>query len=98
MPFEEVETAIDRLETSIRLFEAALERLELNIRLLRLVPNLLQNLDDLIVHRSPILPRSTIESAPMRTIIKNGRIVTAVDDYDADLLIEDGKIAMIAKS
>jgi len=34
----------------------------------------------------------------MRTIIKNGRIVTAVDDYDADLLIEDGKIAMIAKS
>jgi dihydropyrimidinase len=34
----------------------------------------------------------------MRTVIKNGRIVTAVDDYDADLLIEDGKISMIAKS
>src|SRR5213083_3476154 len=34
----------------------------------------------------------------MRTIIKNGRIVTAVDDYNADLLIEDGQIAMIAKS
>ncbi|MBV9492700.1 MAG: dihydropyrimidinase [Acidobacteria bacterium] len=34
----------------------------------------------------------------MRTIIKNGRIVTAVDDYHADLLIEDGKVAMIAKS
>jgi dihydropyrimidinase len=34
----------------------------------------------------------------MRTVIRNGRIVTAVDDYNADLLIEDGKIAMIAKS
>ena len=34
----------------------------------------------------------------MRTIIKNGRIVTAVDDYNADLLIEDGQVAMIAKS
>ena len=34
----------------------------------------------------------------MKTVIKNGRIVTAVDDYNADLLIEDGKIAMIAKS
>jgi len=34
----------------------------------------------------------------MKTLIKNGRIVTAVDDYDADLLIEDGKIAMIAKT
>jgi len=34
----------------------------------------------------------------MRTVIRNGRIVTAVDDYHADLLIEDGKIAMIAKT
>ena len=34
----------------------------------------------------------------MRTVIRNGRIVTAVDDYHADLLIEDGVIAMIAKS
>jgi len=34
----------------------------------------------------------------MRTIIKNGRIVTAVDDYNADILIEDGQIAMIAKA
>jgi len=34
----------------------------------------------------------------MRTVIKNGRIVTAVDDYNADILIEDGQIAMIAKS
>ena len=33
----------------------------------------------------------------MRTVIRNGRIVTAVDDYNADLLIEDGTIAMIAK-
>jgi len=34
----------------------------------------------------------------MKTVIRNGRIVTAVDDYHADLLIEDGKIAMIAKT
>jgi dihydropyrimidinase len=34
----------------------------------------------------------------MKTVIRNGRIVTAVDDYNADLLIEDGRIAMIAKS
>src|SRR5437868_2031459 len=34
----------------------------------------------------------------MKTIVKNGRIVTAVDDYRADLLIEDGTIAMIARS
>src|SRR5436309_13693356 len=33
----------------------------------------------------------------MRTVIRNGRVVTAVDDYNADILIEDGKIAMIAK-
>ena len=25
----------------------------------------------------------------MKTLIKNGRIVTAVDDYKADILIED---------
>ncbi|HEX7829053.1 MAG TPA: dihydropyrimidinase [Thermoanaerobaculia bacterium] len=34
----------------------------------------------------------------MKTVIRNGRIVTAVDDYHADILIEDGKVAMIAKS
>ena len=34
----------------------------------------------------------------MKTIIRNGRIVTAVDDYEADILIEDGKVAMIARS
>jgi dihydropyrimidinase len=34
----------------------------------------------------------------MTTLIKNGRIVTAVDDYHADILIEDGTIAMIGKS
>jgi dihydropyrimidinase len=33
----------------------------------------------------------------MRTLIKNGRIVTAVDDYHADLLIVDGVIAEIAR-
>ncbi|HEX7807964.1 MAG TPA: amidohydrolase family protein, partial [Thermoanaerobaculia bacterium] len=34
----------------------------------------------------------------MKTVIRNGRIVTAVDDYHADILIEDGQVAMIAKS
>ena len=34
----------------------------------------------------------------MKTVIRNGRIVTAVDDYSADILIEDGRISMIAKS
>ena len=34
----------------------------------------------------------------MRTVIRNGRVVTAVDDYQADILIEDGKVAMIAKT
>src|SRR5216117_1657783 len=33
----------------------------------------------------------------MKTVIKNGRVVTAVDDYEADILIEDGKVAMIAR-
>src|ERR1043166_3692826 len=33
----------------------------------------------------------------MKTLIKNGRIITAVDDYHADLLIEDGEISMIAR-
>ncbi len=28
----------------------------------------------------------------MKTLIKNGRIVTAVDDYRADILIEGEKI------
>jgi dihydropyrimidinase len=37
-------------------------------------------------------------SGHMKTVIRNGRIVTAVDDYNADILIEDGKISMIAKS
>lgn len=31
-----------------------------------------------------------------RTVIRNGRIVTAVDDYRADVLIEGGRIEMIA--
>jgi len=33
-----------------------------------------------------------------RTLIRNGRIVTAVDDYHGDILIEDGKVAMIGKT
>lgn len=31
----------------------------------------------------------------MRTIVQNGRIVTAVDDYTADILMEDGRIRAI---
>src|ERR671924_1761517 len=30
-------------------------------------------------------------------LIKNGRIVTAVDDYQADILIEDGRIQTIGQ-
>ena len=31
----------------------------------------------------------------MKTLIKNGRIVTAIDNYHADILIEDGQISTI---
>src|SRR4051794_10063283 len=31
----------------------------------------------------------------MKTLIRNGRIITAVDDYKADILIEDGIISLI---
>ncbi|MCL4493596.1 MAG: dihydropyrimidinase [Firmicutes bacterium] len=34
----------------------------------------------------------------MKTIIRNGHIITAVDSYHADILIEDGKIQMIAQN
>jgi dihydropyrimidinase len=34
----------------------------------------------------------------MKTLIRNGRIVTAVDDYRADILIDGSTIAMIGKS
>jgi dihydropyrimidinase len=33
----------------------------------------------------------------MKTVIKNGRIVTAVDDYFADIFIEDDKVALIGR-
>ena len=33
----------------------------------------------------------------MKTLIKNGRIVTAVDDYNADILIEDERVSVIGK-
>ena len=32
------------------------------------------------------------------TLIRNGRIVTAVDDYVADILIEGGRIQSIGKN
>src|SRR2546426_2366886 len=31
------------------------------------------------------------------TLIKNGRIVTAVDEYTADILIEDDRVRMIGR-
>ena len=33
----------------------------------------------------------------MTTIIRNGRIITAVDEYEADIFIEDEKISVIGK-
>src|SRR6267142_1690057 len=33
----------------------------------------------------------------MKVLIKNGHIVTAVDDYLADVLIEDDKVAVIGR-
>jgi dihydropyrimidinase len=33
----------------------------------------------------------------MKTLIKNGHIITAVDDYLADILIEDDKVAVIGR-
>src|SRR3954452_11663287 len=34
----------------------------------------------------------------MKTLIKNGRIVTAVDDYKADVLLEDERVSVIGAS
>src|SRR5207302_2244887 len=48
------------------------------------------------VRVAPYSRGAEIESRAMRTVIKNGRVVTAVDDYNADILIEDGKISVIA--
>src|ERR687884_188232 len=31
----------------------------------------------------------------MKTLVRNGRVITAVDDYRADLLIEDETVSMI---
>jgi dihydroorotase-like cyclic amidohydrolase len=33
----------------------------------------------------------------MATLIRNGRIVTAVDDYAADILVDDGRIRTIGR-
>ncbi len=33
----------------------------------------------------------------MKTLIKNGRVVTAVDDYRTDILIEDGTVSLSGK-
>ena len=34
----------------------------------------------------------------MKTLIKNGRVITAVDDYYADVLVEDERIVLIGES
>lgn len=34
----------------------------------------------------------------MKTLIKHGRIVTAVDDYSADILVEVGTISIIGNT
>ena len=34
----------------------------------------------------------------MKTLIKNGRVITAVDDYHADVLVEDERIVLIGES
>src|SRR6476469_1308276 len=34
----------------------------------------------------------------MKTLIKNGRVVTAVDDYVGDILIEDERVSVIASN
>jgi len=34
----------------------------------------------------------------MSLLIKNGRIVTAVDDYHADIFIEDDTVSVIGKN
>ena len=34
----------------------------------------------------------------MKVLIKNGNVITAVDNYNADILIEDDKIAVIGRS
>ena len=31
----------------------------------------------------------------MKTLIKNGRVITATDDYKADILIEDERVSVI---
>ena len=33
----------------------------------------------------------------MSTLIKNGRVITAEQDYNADILIEDGKVSLIGR-
>ena len=34
----------------------------------------------------------------MSVLIQNGRVITAVDDYEADIFIEDEKISVIGKN
>ena len=45
-----------------------------------------------------LISRENFELKIMKTLIKNGRIVTAVDDYRADILIEDETVSLIGKT
>src|SRR5258706_8302586 len=48
--------------------------------------------------RSTLFPYTTLfRSKRMRTLIENGTLVTASDTFQADLLVEDEKIALISK-
>ncbi len=46
----------------------------------------------------PQNPIREVKSVLMKTLIKNGNVVTAVDNYYADVLIEDDKIAVIGNT
>jgi dihydropyrimidinase len=46
---------------------------------------------------APLKLSSERKGSLMKTLIKNGRIITAVDDYSADILIEDGAVSVIGR-
>src|SRR5271170_518341 len=72
---------------------------EVNFERSPLIPSLSSSLDSGNICTSWIYPYRTLYQKPsvdeviahMKTLIKNGRIITAVDDYRADILV-DGEI------
>ena len=40
-------------------------------------------------------PTGAFANNLMKTLIKNGRVITATDDYKADILIEDERVSVI---